>query len=182
MHTYTHMHIHVYTHKHTHIPTHTHTHTHTYTHTHTQCICMCAKTYSCVCHELIMYVLWLIYIFAMTLFHTCHDHLHFCHAHDRVPRTHTHSASICAPRLIFWSYVCYDPFEMLPCLARMPWPYTHTHTHAHTHTQNTVHLYVRQDLFVCMTWLDHVCAMTHLKCCHESLRCMSWPFTFLPHT
>jgi len=72
--------------------------------------------------------------------------------------------------------------------------HTHTHTHIHTHTLSLqlaydmphlyvswldhlcgmTHSYVWHDSFICVTWLIHMCDMTHSYVWHDSFICVAW--------
>ena len=55
-----------------------------------------------------------------------------------------------------------------------PWLFSSPPRPGLIHMCDVTHLYVRQDSFICATWLIHMCDMTHSYVRHDSCICATW--------
>jgi len=144
---------------------------------------MCAMTHSYVCHDLFICVPWLIHMCAMTHSCMCHDSFMYvpCLSH------------MCAT---MQSYVCHDSFICVSWLiwkglhVQMLWVALHVSFicepwHIHLGVAvfylffdprvTTLQIKAMSSLWhgflICVSWLTHMCAMTHSDVCHDSLMC-----------
>ena len=90
---------------------------------------------------------------------------------------HTSEGGVASQGVSLWMFWVH--FKRLGTFA-----HTHTHTNTHTHTHMT-HPYMRHDSFICVTWLIHMCAVTH-TCdtthTHNQASLMFSSVTWLIHT
>ena len=107
-------------------------------------VCKSNLTHEYVCHDSLICVPWLLHMFAMTPLRS-----YVCH---------DSFTFVCVPWHIcirMCLHLCHDSFLLI-------------------HMCDMTPSYVRQDSFICVTWLMHTCAMTNSHACHDSFICGPW--------
>ena len=107
---------------------------------------ICATTRLYVCHDSVICLPWLIHICAMN--------------HSRA----YHDSFGCVPWSIqMWNKPSWSTQGML---IQVPWLFHMCVSY--------IYSYMCHESFICMTWLVHVCAMTHSHVCNDSFICAIW--------
>jgi len=120
---------------------------------------MCDRTHAYVCHDSFICATWFMYVFDMThsLTHIHESSIYMIYVYVRydhsLTHSHIHDSCISSESYRWFMYM----FDM-----------THSHSHivpgvAFTDGIWLIHMYEeRNDSSTCVTWLIHMCDMTHL--------------------